>query len=152
MSILVMFLLIACQTVSSVELKEEQPEVSYEVELSALEMLLKNDPELEGKYFKVLKKIFCINKDLLQYRITEWAGEVPSAIWYQETEGGLDPYVAFINKETKTISILEYIVNNGEETIPNSEIGVYACILTTGTKLSINPSAKAFGASLGLEN
>lgn len=152
MSILVMFLLIACQTVSSVELKEEQPEVSYEVELSALEMLLKNDPELEGKYFKVLKKIFCINKDLLQYRLTEWAGEVPSAIWYQETEGGLDPYVAFINKETKTISVLEYIVNNGEETIPNSEIGVYACILSSGSKLIINNKTQTFGTSFELKN
>ena len=116
------------------------------------EVALKNDPELEGKYFKVLKKIFCINKDLLQYRITEWAGEVPSAIWYQETEGGLDPYVAFINKETKTISILEYIVNNGEETIPNSEIGVYACILSSGSKLIINNKPQTFGSSFELKN
>ena len=143
-----MFLLIACQTVQSVESTAEPPKVE-KVESSDLDIAMEFDPELKGKYFTIKKKIICIEKTLLHHRLQNWAKEIPAAMWYDETRGNFDPLMMLINKKTKTISVLEYIINNGESNVSK---GVYACILTTGTKLSINPSAKAYGASLGLEN
>jgi PBP1b-binding outer membrane lipoprotein LpoB len=127
-----------CQTTQSVE-----PKVEVKSELSS-HVGKKERP----RAFQTDKPVACVESKLALAKLEEMAGEIPHALWYDTTKNYR--VLMMINKEAKTVTIMEYIPTPKE--FSGSGDIQFVCFLSMGTGLYIDNKVEATKVSFGMEN
>jgi PBP1b-binding outer membrane lipoprotein LpoB len=131
-------LLSGCQAMQSVE-----PKVEVKSELPSLD-----GKKERPKYFLANKPLACVESGMALTKLEEMAGETPYAIWYDSIKKY--QVLMMVNKEAKTVSIMEYIYTPSE--FLDSDDTQYVCFLSIGTGLYINNKVEATKVSFRMEN
>ena len=131
--ILMIFMLVACQTTQLIE-----PKVEVKSELSS--HVKKERPMV----FETEKPLACIESGLALTKLEDVAKEVPYALWHDTIKNYR--VLMMINKEAKTVSIIEYVPTPKE--FSGADDIQYICFLSMGTGLYIDNKVEATSINL----
>ena len=124
-------LLIGCEIIGTVESKEQLSE-GFSGDI------ISEDDDAPVDAVQTMKPVICIEQNKLLTHLKS-IGEKPIAAWYNDTAEY--PAMLLVNRDTGTISVLEYLVGNPED----EKFEGLACLVSQGVKFkSFNNNTDAY--------
>ena len=128
-----------CQTMQSVEPKVEvKSEVVSVVKKERL------------RAFTTTKPVACVESNLAIASLQEQHSEFPYAMWHDPIKKY--QVLMMVNKEAKTVTIMEYIPTPNGPDFEGIVETQYICLLTTGIGLYINNKVETIKTNYKMEN